>query len=557
MFLSSPSSAGLVTNTVTFTLEAQEDPSDGASCPWVFTWDGSGYVKDNDIYSVARYQTGEYEDYYVLQKTLLPQNNSYTLEIREIASEDSWTDSTGLFAVDHAADVMVGVDDKGNVFSYRPEDLIVPVLAVSNSGADIAGILSAKDGAGFAAYSEDYAEVDFGNVDVSSGARVVLRVKGFVTGIGKDHPFIGPPAIVIQALVNSTWQEIGRLKPRFDWAEGVFDLSEYLPDMNSKKIRLYSISHGTKYHIVDFVGLSVGPQPFMDIKELSLASATFNGNDVLDTLLSSDSNYLKMTTGEKFAVSYMAEPQSLEKRDFIFISKGYYIPKGNTYYVYTWNGTDWVIRDSYSFAVTDEQHDFNLSAYLPDPDGKYRVRVYHSYGWGAGAIDFASLKVNGTLRQMSAATDLRNSGDILSLVESSDDVRLIYPPFYDTGVYNRWTEYEWTVPTPPDLTGSWMTLYSLSRGKNITGMVRAQNTGSGNAGSFKVAFYLSNNGTTLGSLLNTYTVAGLNAGMSKTIPFSYVSNISLTGKYIISVIDSSGAISETNEANNRTARRIP
>ncbi len=107
-----------------------------------------------------------------------------------------------------------------------------------------------------------------------------------------------------------------------------------------------------------------------------------------------------------------------------------------------------------------------------------------------------------------------------------------------------------------DLSGSWSVLYSLSRGTNLSGILRARNTGTGNAGSFKVAVYLSSNGVTLGSLLKTYTVSALNAGTSKNISFSYISNISLSGKFLIAVIDSGNQITETNESNNRAVVKI-
>jgi len=107
-----------------------------------------------------------------------------------------------------------------------------------------------------------------------------------------------------------------------------------------------------------------------------------------------------------------------------------------------------------------------------------------------------------------------------------------------------------------DLSGSWSVLYSMSRGTNLSGILRTQNTGNANAGSFKVVVYLSANGTTLGNLLKTYTVSGLNAGTAKNISFSYISNISLSGKYLIAVIDSGSQISETDESNNRAKIKI-
>ena len=56
-------------STKTLTLEANEDLT--SSCPWIYSWDGANFVRDNDIYSSARMAVGEYRDYYVLQQPLV------------------------------------------------------------------------------------------------------------------------------------------------------------------------------------------------------------------------------------------------------------------------------------------------------------------------------------------------------------------------------------------------------------------------------------------------------------------------------------------------------
>ncbi len=237
------------------------------SCPWVFAWNGTDFVEDNDIYSVARYPQGEYTDYYLLQQPLVAQDDEYVLEIREIAEEDSWTDMVGLLAVDHEPDVRVGPDNNGDIHAYRPAELVTPISAVSSYDSDVRALVATMNDSGYRAYSGDYVDIDFGSIDISGGARLVLRVKGFNTGEGEEKPYIGPPAIVVQALDQaSNWREVGRLKPRFEWSEGVYELLPYLPDSNGhSRIRLYSISHGVKFHEIDYVALSVGPEPFMDI----------------------------------------------------------------------------------------------------------------------------------------------------------------------------------------------------------------------------------------------------------------------------------------------------
>jgi len=426
----------------TLTLEASEDPN--GSCPWLFTWDGKGFAQDNDIYSVARGLQGKMRDYYLLQKPLVPMDGQYNLEIREIESEDSWTDMVGLQTIDHAPDVAVAPDSKGNILAYKPAALIRPVTAASSSGLDLLAQVNAKDNSGFHAYSDDYIDLDFGAVDASAGAILALRMKGFIQGEGAVKPFTGPPAIVVQMLdANSEWKEVGRLNPRFEWSEGAFDLSAFLPNPAGRiKVRLASISHATKYHEIDFAALAAGSQPAVTVNLLPLKSATSGGKDTLALLTTADSQYLKMGSGNKFAFAFDAVPPPPgQVRDFILVSEGYYIPRGSTFFIYTHDGTDWVQRDGWSFENADSVKTFNLSSVLPDPAGDYKVRIWQDYRYEPAAIDFVGMQVEQIIGTLATATDLRDATDIISLVQAADDSRISYG---STMIRNRWTEYNWT-----------------------------------------------------------------------------------------------------------------
>jgi hypothetical protein len=429
----------------TLTLEASEDPN--GSCPWLFTWDGNGFAQDNDIYSVARGLQGKMRDYYLLQKPLVARDGQYNLEIREIESEDSWTDMVGLQTVDHASDVAVAPDNKGNILAYKPAALIKPVTAISNSGSNALAQVGTRDNSGFQAYGDDYIDLDFGAVDASAGARLVLRIKGFIQGEGVDKPFTGPPAIVVQLFdANSGWQEVGRLNPRFEWSEGAFDLSGYLPNPAGRiKVRLNSISHATKFHEIDFAALSVGSQPPVAVNRPPLKSATSGGKDVLTLLESADSQYLQMGSGNKFAFAFDAvPPQADQVRDFVLVSEGYYIPKGSTFFIYTHDGSNWVQRDGWSFGNTDSVKTFNLSSVLPDPAGEYKVRIWQDYRYEPAAIDFVGMQVDEYIGTLATATDLRKEtdNDIIPLVQASDNNRISYTT--SNQIRNRWTEYSWT-----------------------------------------------------------------------------------------------------------------
>jgi C1A family cysteine protease len=110
----------------------------------------------------------------------------------------------------------------------------------------------------------------------------------------------------------------------------------------------------------------------------------------------------------------------------------------------------------------------------------------------------------------------------------------------------------------PDLTGTWTTLTSTSKGKTVNGTLKVSNLGNAYAGLFYVAYYLSNDGKTASQLLKTATVSsGLGAGLALNLSFNYSSSTSLSKKYIIAKIDYNGRIVESSETNNSAAGRVP
>ena len=426
---------------VTFRLEAQETNSSGSSCPWVAPWDGSGFVPDNDIYSVARGAANRaYTDYYKLMRPLVLKDGVYPVEVQELEKETSFTDYVSLILLDHAPGVEVAPDDKGNFVAYSPSSLISPTSAVAGDGSDVLGSVSVKDNTGFKAYSDDTVIVNFGNIDVSQGARLVLRAIGFLTGEGDDKPMVGPPAVIVETKdENGDWQERGRWKARFAHAETAFDLSSFLTTGDPVEVRLRSVSHGVKYHEIDYVAMDTGIQPPYSVTELSPDVATSAGSDILGTVKTVDSNYFEMAEGEKFYMEFQEIPvASGEIREFIFVSRGYYIPDGNTYYIYTYNA-GWQSRGSYSYPSYDYTRDFDLSAYLPDSNGNYSVRVYNN-ATSSAYIDYVGLNVNGTWRPLSSATR-DNYGNVLSLVNSSNN------SYSSVRGYNSY--YTFSVNSPP------------------------------------------------------------------------------------------------------------
>ncbi len=113
-----------------------------------------------------------------------------------------------------------------------------------------------------------------------------------------------------------------------------------------------------------------------------------------------------------------------------------------------------------------------------------------------------------------------------------------------------------SIPTIyPDLIGQAQTLYSGDFGKTIYVELQVENIGNDSAGSANVIFVLWD-GITVVSL-NIQAVPGLAVGDSATLNFGHNSLDSLSGKYIISIIDFEDVVTEQSETNNMNIFLIP
>ncbi len=431
-----------------FTMEAWEDPSTWASCPWVAPWNGGNFHADNDIYSVARGAENEYMDFYRLTTPPTELNGVYPIEIQEREQEDSYTDYTALMLIDHAPDVSVAPDGTGNLNAYRPAALIPPVSA-SAGGKDVLSLVSTVDDKGVAAYNGDTVAIDFGAENVTNGAILVLRAAGFVPGEGPPQPYSGTPAIVVETLDKTgLWQERGRLLPRFAYSVQAFDLTSFLAGRPAT-VRLRSISHDVKYHAIDFVALYTGEKPPFTVSTVGPSTALFGSLNILGTLLTPDGNYFKMSQGEKFRLDFPVRPLAAgNTREFIFVSKGYYTPKGGSYLIYTWDGQGWVQRDGSTYPGSDTAKSFDLSLFLPDPAGDYKVRIWQDYQWEPAGIDYVNMAVGSLPAPLNYARDLKYNMDVYSTLLNSDNIKTSWP----TCPRDRVVEVRFTPPvqnTPP------------------------------------------------------------------------------------------------------------
>jgi len=281
----------------------------GSGCPYVSAWNGSAFVLDNNLLLMSQ-DGADVTDCYMLQQSLAQrQDETYLLMLSEFESEHSYFDQVQLLAVDHYANVSVAVSPKGEVLTYTSPQ--PPVSAIDNNNRNVNSLLSSIDGSYYEGFNGSYITLNFGELDVSDGAKLVLRADA------------SKYSIHIQVRDgNGRWNTVATVVPRVYWSTEIVDLSDYLPDAKgSLKVRLYF----TANHKVDFVGLDTSPQVIINTQQGQLISAVHSVNgDVTDLLLYSDAVYAELVPRQNIQLAFTLPQQISEARTYIILAEGRY-----------------------------------------------------------------------------------------------------------------------------------------------------------------------------------------------------------------------------------------
>jgi len=283
-------------------------------CPFVYVWNGTQYVIDNNLLPASEASEGaDVEDYYRLEQTPTPQKGKYSLLIKEFEQEHSHFDQVKLIAVDHESDVHVAVSSTGEILTYRNSHM--PFLAVDGDGNSCLDLLTEIDGEYYEGHDGDHLTLDFADLDVSDGAKLVL--------VTDFPPLMMKWSIRIQTHnFEGEWTTVAEVHPRVNWATQIVDLSDYLPDAEEElKVRLYF----TANHKIDYVGLDLSKQADTKVRYATLVSSTHSkeGNMKLQ-LLRSDGVYAELLPGEQIRLAFTLPKNPKDTRIFIIYVKGRY-----------------------------------------------------------------------------------------------------------------------------------------------------------------------------------------------------------------------------------------
>lgn len=288
----------------------------GGGCPFVYVWNGTQYVIDNNLLAASVSINGtEVEDHYRLEQTLVPfyeqdYSSLYSLLLSEFQQEHSYLDQAQLIVVDHQSGINVAVSPYGEILTYKNPN--APVSAVDEQGISWLQELNDIDSNYYEGHNGSYLILNFGEI-TAQDAKLVIRA---------DRP---PTkwSIHIQVLDSvGNWIDVVTIIPRTYWATEIIDLSSYLPSTGEFKVRLYF----TDKHKVDYVGLDTTPPAQIEVQNAQLLLAYHSEDgDVTKKLLFDDNIYSELVPGQQIALLFVATTQSETQRTFIINVKGYYI----------------------------------------------------------------------------------------------------------------------------------------------------------------------------------------------------------------------------------------
>jgi hypothetical protein len=327
------------------------------SCPYLYVWDGKSFVKENDIYSVARITPSEiiqtegmltaesdglflhrvslesipdklrkersYSDYFKIGNYAKPVDGNYLLKVVEQASEHSFTDFIQLLALDHRRGTTAGITRDGKPFLYKT---LMPVGSLNDLNGK-----GYSSGRGIALYNDEGMEIQLPPEAFSSGI-LAVNWQGFLDGQGEGHTVAqGRPKLSLQRKdPQGIWQTVDWVYPRDEMQQTFFLMDNRSAGWDKDgKVRLVASSCiNDKYHRIESLQWGNAITDNISASSLPLVSALISGSeDVLNKVRSSDGESLHLGPGEEVSLIFKSSPldEGLE-RTLIFVSEGFYVP---------------------------------------------------------------------------------------------------------------------------------------------------------------------------------------------------------------------------------------
>jgi hypothetical protein len=306
--------------TITVTPFSSGEPR-RTSCPYIYTWNGSQFIKDNDILPAGNPMY--YKDYYKLMKPLVSKDNKYLINIVDSEDETSWIDMVKLIQVDHPKGTNIAPTPEGEILSYKDPSVALSAID-KNNNSQLVKVNKIENDEEHSYYGEkgDVLIMNFGSIkDKQNGARLIMRTDLKCP----PRPILNSnDSLHIYVLMNEkNWQKISVVHPHQFWDEWAVNIPQkYLDKVKGDlKVKI----EWTKPHRVDFVGLDTSKQVVVVKSELPLLRAVHSqGKDVLSILEQADNKPAVTVKDQSISLEFSSLSIPTQDRSFILLSAGKY-----------------------------------------------------------------------------------------------------------------------------------------------------------------------------------------------------------------------------------------
>lgn len=337
-----------------------------SGCPFLYTWDGSEYVEDNNILAASDIDSSEVTEYYQLEQPPGEEQNRCLLQLREFEQEHTYLDKIELLAIYHLNNVKTGVTTEGDIIAY--EDELLPIACFDTFGQSYLELILDRDSTYFQGFEGDELVIDFGEIEVDSEDALHFVIVDKPPG---PQPM---PSIAVSVYKNGDWHYVERLLHRRNWWSQMIRPVEEGQDSLKIKLTWYEEQK------LDYVSLAKAESEGFITKRCPLISAMHsNAGWVRRKLLFDDEDYADLVPGDTMTLKFAFFDIEWAQEDFVFMSNGYYatVGGGGTQMVAANNSIP--IVHSFFLYPNPARTDMNIRFALPEKE-RVSLRIYDVSG---------------------------------------------------------------------------------------------------------------------------------------------------------------------------------
>ncbi len=335
------------------------------SCPFVYSFDGSGYMLDAEPYGGAT-APGLKRTEWSRLKYLNAADGEYRLKLTNEVDETQYTDELKLLVVDHPADVAVVADESGVLHATAAQ--VPPTKAVDTQGRDILSYVNDDDWVYWQSAERDLDPelksgvkeklvFEFPRPSGATRAKLIFdgcntlwasrMVKGYLAlhgrNLGEYYASLSAPGPAQFGL--QLWnlrEELYRMHIRVDTPKGWVSRGSVLgggPFVSRDKLYILDIADVAGdvlrieltppigFWMINRIAVDYGPDAPVHSREIDASRALDSrGTDIRPLLAATDDRYFAMpTTGDHAELVFQAPPrQAGLVRSVILKASGYY-----------------------------------------------------------------------------------------------------------------------------------------------------------------------------------------------------------------------------------------